>query len=251
MSKFKVGQSVRFVGPEKYCEFIPRCCYMVDRVLAEDRVEITNDDGSLVSVPSEWVEAVEGDATLSELNHAIIQWAADRGIIRHSTAYAQAIKTAEEVMELIQASTVMEYDDDLDLGDMMENLTFCENIQDEMDAIGDIYVTLIIGAMCYAKLTGTAYLPPDTVTPSTVKNPIEALQKCLVMLGATSVGGRGDYWTVNSTMMSYLAQIADGGGKSELMGDSLTNCVAHAYDQIKDRKGHLRPDGVFVKEEQV
>lgn len=28
-------------------------------------------------------------------------------------------------------------------------------------------------------------------------------------------------------------------------------CVAQAYEAIKDRKGYLRPDGVFVKEEQV
>lgn len=29
---------------------------------------------------------------------------------------------------------------------------------------------------------------------------------------------------------------------------SLTECLAHAYEQIKDRKGYLRADGVFVKE---
>lgn len=28
-------------------------------------------------------------------------------------------------------------------------------------------------------------------------------------------------------------------------------CVAQAYEAIKDCKGYLRPDGVFVKEEQV
>lgn len=28
----------------------------------------------------------------------------------------------------------------------------------------------------------------------------------------------------------------------------LTECLALAYDQIKDRKGHLTPDGIFVKE---
>ena len=27
-----------------------------------------------------------------------------------------------------------------------------------------------------------------------------------------------------------------------------TNCVAKAYNEIKDRKGYLRDDGVFVKE---
>lgn len=252
MSKFKVGQVVRFVGPEngmQYREFTPQCCYMVDKVLANDRVEISNDDGSPVSVPSEWVEDAESNMTLSELNNAIIMWAADRGIIRHSTAYAQAIKTAEEVLELIQASVVMESDDDLDLGDMMDNLTFCQNVEEIVDAVGDVYVTLVVGAMCYSKLTGSAYSPPGVVTPSSVKNPIEALQKCLVMLGASSVGGRSDYWTINATMMSYLAQIAGTDGDSA--NEGFIGCVAHAYNQIKDRKGYLRPDGVFVKEEQV
>lgn len=28
----------------------------------------------------------------------------------------------------------------------------------------------------------------------------------------------------------------------------LTRCLEHAYDQIKDRKGFLNSDGVFVKE---
>jgi len=29
----------------------------------------------------------------------------------------------------------------------------------------------------------------------------------------------------------------------------LDECIALAYDEIKDRKGHLRDDGVFIKEE--
>lgn len=28
----------------------------------------------------------------------------------------------------------------------------------------------------------------------------------------------------------------------------LTECLALAYDEIKDRKGYLTPDGIFVKE---
>lgn len=35
---------------------------------------------------------------------------------------------------------------------------------------------------------------------------------------------------------------------SDMLGLTLTNCLEHAYDQIKDRKGHLTEDGVFVKE---
>lgn len=29
----------------------------------------------------------------------------------------------------------------------------------------------------------------------------------------------------------------------------LVSCFEHAYGQIKDRKGHLSPEGIFVKEE--
>lgn len=29
----------------------------------------------------------------------------------------------------------------------------------------------------------------------------------------------------------------------------MTNCLASAYDQIKDRRGTLMPDGTFVKEQ--
>lgn len=34
----------------------------------------------------------------------------------------------------------------------------------------------------------------------------------------------------------------------ELMGLTVTDCLADAYDEIKDRKGTMLPNGVFVKE---
>ena len=58
-----------------------------------------------------------------------VQWAEARGIVKHSTGAAQAIKTLEECNELIQA-----YKD----GDR-------EAVK---DALGDILVTLIVGAAC-------------------------------------------------------------------------------------------------------
>jgi len=35
---------------------------------------------------------------------------------------------------------------------------------------------------------------------------------------------------------------------SKCAGFDLLECLGNAYDEIKDRKGHLRPDGVFVKD---
>jgi NTP pyrophosphatase (non-canonical NTP hydrolase) len=62
-----------------------------------------------------------------ELEIQVIRWAEARQIIPNSTPLAQAIKTTEEVAELLKA---------LSKGDMAE----------ARDAYGDILVTLIIGA---------------------------------------------------------------------------------------------------------
>jgi phosphoribosyl-ATP pyrophosphohydrolase len=91
----------------------------------------------------------------------IIRWAEQRRIIPNSTPLAQAIKTTEEVAELLKA---------LSKGDKDE----------AVDAYGDILVTLIIG--------------------------------------------------------------------SALMDVDLVDCLNKAYRVIKDRKGTLTKDGIFVKE---
>ena len=91
----------------------------------------------------------------------VLRWAEARKIIPRSTAMAQAIKTHEELGELLSA---------LHRGDKDEIV----------DAYGDILVTLIIGA--------------------------------------------------------------------DLAGVDLVEALNHAYAQIKDRRGTLREDGVFVKE---
>ena len=91
----------------------------------------------------------------------VLRWAEARKIIPNSTALTQAIKTTEEVAELLKA---------LSKGDKEE----------ARDAYGDILVTMIIGA---------------------------------------------DFLNLN-----------------------MLECLDHAYSVIKDRKGHLREDGIFVKE---
>ena len=96
-----------------------------------------------------------------KLEAAVLQWANDRMIIPNSTCTAQAIKTHEELGELLSSLHRKDW-------------------PEVRDAYGDILVTLIIGA--------------------------------------------------------------------DLAGLDLVDCLALAYDQIKDRKGYLREDGVFVKE---
>ena len=96
-----------------------------------------------------------------EIEIEVLRWAEARRIVPNSTPMAQAIKTHEELGELMSA---------LHRGDRAEIL----------DAYGDILVTLIIGA--------------------------------------------------------------------DLAGVDLVVALGHAYAQIKDRRGTLRADGVFVKE---
>lgn len=96
----------------------------------------------------------------AEYEMKVVQWGEARGIVQNGKPMGQAIKTLEEVTELIDAL----HRDDLD---------------DIKDAVGDVVVTLIM--VCATK------------------------------------------------------------------DIDLTSCLALAYQQIKDRKGYLRPDGVFVK----
>jgi NTP pyrophosphatase (non-canonical NTP hydrolase) len=97
----------------------------------------------------------------SELEMKTIQWGEARGIVQNSTASAQAIKTQEELDELVDA---LRNNDRAAIA----------------DAYGDILVTLIMGCAC-ADL--------DLVT-----------------------------------------------------------CLEGAYNEIKDRKGYLTANGIFVKE---
>jgi len=60
---------------------------------------------------------------------AVIQWGEARGIVQNSTAYAQALKTGEELEELFDA---IAKDDKAAI----------------KDAYGDILVTLIMGCAC-------------------------------------------------------------------------------------------------------
>lgn len=69
-------------------------------------------------------------------------------------------------------------------------------------------------------------------------------------------------------MVAEMGELADAEGKRDMakirdgVGDVLVclinycalreidpvSCLAEAYDEIKDRRGHLMPDGTFVKE---
>lgn len=102
-------------------------------------------------------------SSYAEVEMKVIQWGEARGIVQNGTAMGQAIKTAEEVNELLKGINK-------------------NSITEVKDAIGDIWVTLVM-----------------------------------------------------------VAAIAD---------LNLVDCFYHAYDQIKDRKGQMKEDGIFYKSEE-
>jgi NTP pyrophosphatase (non-canonical NTP hydrolase) len=101
-------------------------------------------------------------ATYQTLELDVIRWAEQRKIIPNSTPLAQAIKTTEEVAELLKA--------------LSKN-----DLEEAKDAYADILITLIIG--------------------------------------------------------------------SSLLDVNLVSCLEQAYSVIKNRKGYLTSDGIFVKQE--
>lgn len=99
--------------------------------------------------------------SFASVENDIEMWGHARGIIKHGTPMGQAIKTAEEVNELLDA---------INKGDR----------QATIDAIGDVGVTL--------------------------------LMQCAIQ------------------------------------GITFTECLQHAYEQIKNRPGKIVAGGVFVKD---
>ena len=65
----------------------------------------------------------------ADLEMKVVQWGEARGIVQNSTAFAQALKTKEELDELFDA---------------INN----EDREAIKDAYGDILVTLILGCAC-------------------------------------------------------------------------------------------------------
>jgi len=62
---------------------------------------------------------------------------------------------------------------------------------------------------------------------------------------------------VGAVARKNLPKVEDGFGDvlvtliiaADLLGVNLRTCLANAYDEIKDRRGTMSPEGVFIKEE--
>ena len=80
-----------------------------------------------------------------ELEAKVLEWASEKGILEKATPLAQAKKTLEEVNELIFALTLKDKYDVEELESFSGETVFDTN-EEIKDALGDILVTIIIGA---------------------------------------------------------------------------------------------------------
>ena len=78
-----------------------------------------------------------------ELEAKVLEWADDKGILEKATPLAQAKKTLEEVQELLEAVNAQEKEHYFFTNTKGKEVVTAYEIK---DALGDILVTIIIGA---------------------------------------------------------------------------------------------------------
>ena len=82
-------------------------------------------------------------AKYRDLEVKVLDWADDKGILEKATPLAQANKTLEEVNELLEAVTAQ----NKGFKEFVNSKNkICKTDEEIKDALGDILVTIIIGA---------------------------------------------------------------------------------------------------------
>lgn len=146
------------------------------------------------------------------------QWAKDRGIIPNATVDAQMGKTLEETAETWQAIVK-------------------RDIDGIKDGIGDIAVTLVIGG--YLKGPRYRIYATDFHDESDIECKGFMYQTALTNLTSVTKSA------LNSRYHAAFDDLYDLAWHCQL---SLSDCFEAAWNEIKDRKGHLDEQGVFHKE---
>lgn len=157
--------------------------------------------------------------TLKDYTELIHQWAKDRKIIPNAKPATQWLKGLEEIGELATAHNK---------GDKAA----------VQDAIGDIYVCLAN----FCSLVGADYPDQEWVAPPSL-DPVEAIAKVCSSWGCITS-------PENPYRNAYVASVVAALWRAAAhYGLTLTECVAAAWEQIKDRKGTTTPEGLFIKEQ--
>lgn len=162
---------------------------------------------------------------MKELIENVVQWGKDRGLDKVGHL-AQAKYTLKETAELLDA--------------------YADDDQDKMDdAIGDILVTLIVGASNNSAtleeftdvLINGKYRQYD-YSESFMGQYTDLIDSCGVFMNDGHFGS-ADYIMVASSLNSITRYTRSAA--------TLQNCLQLAYDEIKDRTGKM-VNGQFIKD---
>ena len=157
-----------------------------------------------------------------EFKQNVLNWSKERKIIPHSTSAAQMGKTIEEVAELWQA--LVKRDE-----------------KEIKDAIGDIAVTIVNVDALLSKedYPGYASFLDDDI--NVMLSGYDWQDEMLVLLSQLSQY-KLDPFMLNKCLCT-LYSIADCDGVKVCFWE----CLEQAWNEIKDRKGTMGEDGVFIK----
>ena len=153
--------------------------------------------------------------TWPEFCKNVLHWATDRGIIANSISRAQVLKGLTEYGELVEAVL----NDDRD---------------EVVDAIGDILVCLVNAAGIAGR-----DLSPSPIHAVPLTSVDYALSATAEVLGRTVLSIDPVDYALAVRQIQELAAALD---------VDFTECLESAWNAIKDRKGYLNEQGVFVKE---
>lgn len=152
----------------------------------------------------------------NEFVENVQRWAAERGILESSTPFAQTAKTASELSEIYEAVAK---------GDK-------EGIK---DGIGDVAVTVVI----LAKMFGV-----DIDEPTSQSKQVELFTIARAYRTLADIIEDRLTATRHIRLEVMLMKCAILANTNEL---KFMDCCAHAWDQIKGRRGKM-VGGIFVKE---
>ncbi len=187
---------------------------------------------------------------VQEISKKVIKWANDRGIIQNGNSITQGMKLVSEMGELaenirhFQNSTSRSNDMKFlrlikdDIGDMMVVLTILAEMKDL-----DFY-RIFLEALANNAITSKVKF--SSIEP----NKKEGIESFLYV--SSSVGDLSDNIikgrNIEEDLGGVLGNLFD---LTKALGIRIDNCYDEAYNDIKDRKGYLNKDGVFVKEGDV
>lgn len=158
-----------------------------------------------------------------ELIGKIEQWAEDRNLILGSTPQKQFIKLMEEFGELCAG--------------------IARNDKEKIkDSIGDCGVALII-------LNEQCQIEKDLIL--TLGQQIESPESQMVKFTMRYLNDLS--WIIDSGSgddIVLCGLITELNGYAHYYGFTMLECLEHAYEQIKDRKGRMR-EGIWIKEDDL